>query len=95
MCESQSGACSKKQANVSGMIKNYLIYNIMYCLSSRHFFQNQAEKFRYASKLTNALAFLASECTGSVFTSRFDLLKQIVSAWENGKECDIQNDGGK
>ena len=60
-----------------------------------HFFQNQAEKFRYVSKLTTSLASLASESTGSVFTSRCDLLKKILSAWECDEECDIQNDGGE
>ena len=51
-------------------------------------------KFRYVSKLTTSLASLASESTGSVFTSR-DLLKKILSTWESGEECDIQNDGGQ
>jgi hypothetical protein len=37
------------------------------------------------------LASLASEGTGSVFTSRCNLLKKIVSAWERGEECEIKN----
>ena len=65
----------KKETNVSGMIKSIILY--LYYMLLCDFFQNQAEKFRYVSKLTTSLASLASESTGSIFTSRCDLLKKF------------------
>ena len=43
----------------------------------------QSEKFHQISEVSTKLASLASEATGSNFDVRYNLLTQIVSAWEN------------
>lgn len=42
-------------------------------------------KFRRASQLTTKLASLASEESRRGYEKRMALLKQLVSAWENGE----------
>lgn len=43
----------------------------------------QSQKFHKVSKISTKLASLASEVTGLKFQQRYDLLLQIVSAWES------------
>ena len=49
----------------------------------------QFEKFHQASKIATKLASLASEASGVNFTSRLNVMKELVSAWENGQEVEL------
>lgn len=52
---------------------------------------SQHEKYRKVFGITQRLASAASETTGKLFNSRLELLQDILTAWQQGKEvtCSI------
>ncbi|XP_062513544.1 uncharacterized protein LOC134189330 [Corticium candelabrum] len=55
----------------------------------------QFQKFKLVSRVTNKLSTLASEDSGLTFTKRLELLKQLVTVWENGETVAVVNDSTK
>ncbi|XP_062522977.1 zinc finger SWIM domain-containing protein 1-like [Corticium candelabrum] len=51
----------------------------------------QFQKFKLVSRVTNKLSTLASEDSGLTLTKRLELLKQLVTAWENGETVALVN----
>ena len=51
----------------------------------------QFQKSKLVSRVTSKLSTLASEDSGLTFTKRLELLKQLVTAWENGETVALVN----